>query len=81
MYYVYVIQSINNPQKRYIGSTSNINKRLATHNSGGSKYTKDFRPWKLILFLGIEDKYKAIAFEKYLKSGAGCEFAKRRFWE
>ena len=38
------------------------------------------RPWKLITFLGFDDKLKATAFEKYLKSGAGRAFAKKRLW-
>jgi len=32
------------------------------------------------LFLGFKSKTRAIEFEKYLKSGAGRAFAKRRFW-
>ena len=80
MHYVYLIQSIKFPQKKYIGNTVNLKQRLETHNSGGSKYTKTHRPWKLVLFLGFADKLKATAFEKYLKSGAGWAFARRRFW-
>jgi len=32
------------------------------------------------MFLGFDDRFKAAAFEKYLKSGAGRAFAKKRFW-
>jgi hypothetical protein len=32
------------------------------------------------IFFGFTDKRKAVAFEKYLKSGAGRAFAKKRFW-
>jgi len=38
------------------------------------------RPWKLVIFLGFADKLKATTFEKYLKSGSGNAFAKKRFW-
>lgn len=80
MFYVYFIKSINFPDKKYIGYTDNLKERIATHNSGGSMYTKDHRPWKLHMVMGFEDKSKATAFEKYLKSGAGRAFATKRFW-
>lgn len=80
MHYVYLIRSISNSNQTYIGNTENLKQRLTTHNSGGSKFTKPYRPWELILFLGFKDKLKATAFEKYLKSGSGSSFAKKRFW-
>ena len=80
MYYVYLIQSINYPKQIYIGSTSNLRERMVTHNSGGSLYTKAYKPWKLIMYLWFENKLKTTAFEKYLKSGSGSAFAKRRLW-
>jgi predicted GIY-YIG superfamily endonuclease len=80
MFYVYLIRSINYPEYKYIGHTDNLKERLETHNSGGSIYTKQYRPWKLIMFFGFDNKLKATAFEKYIKSGAGRAFAKKRFW-
>lgn len=80
MIYVYLIKSINFPDQRYVGHTDNLKERLETHNSGGSIYTKQYRPWHLVTFLGFDDKLKATAFEKYLKSGAGRAFAKKRLW-
>lgn len=80
MHYVYLIRSLSFPDKTYIGNTVNLVQRLATHNSGGSKHTLQNRPWELVLFLGFKDKLKATAFEKYLKSGSGSAFAKKRFW-
>ena len=80
MHYVYLIRSLSNPNQTYIGNTENLKQRFETHNSGGSKFTKPYRPWELILFLGFKDKLRATAFEKYLKSGSGGAFAKKRFW-
>ena len=80
MFYVYLIQSTLFADKKYIGLTDNLRERLETHNSGGSLHTKSYRPWTLITFLGFNDKHQAAAFEKYLKSGSGRAFAKRRFW-
>ena len=80
MYYVYLIQSLKDASKTYIGHTDNLKERLNTHNSGGSVHTKSDRPWELVTFLGFKDRFKTAAFEKYLKSGSGGAFAKKRFW-
>ena len=53
---------------------------MAKLNSGGSIYTANYRPWKLVLYLGFKDKSKAKAFECYLKTSAGKAFAKKRLW-
>jgi len=47
MHFVYVLQS--QKQKRfYIGSSTDIEKRLKQHNHGGTPSTKPYRPWILI---------------------------------
>lgn len=80
MYYVYLIRSISHPDKKYVGYTTNFKDRLATHNSGGSIYTKDDRPWELVLCMCFADEERAKGFERYLKSGSGNAFAQKRFW-
>lgn len=80
MYYVYLIRSINDPSKTYIGSTINLKQRLETHNSGGSTYTQKDRPWHLVAYLAFDSEKKAVSFEKYIKVGSGHAFAKKRFW-
>ena len=80
MYYVYLLKSVTNPLKTYIGYTTNLKQRLETHNSGGSVYTEENRPWKLVVYLAFDTEKKAIAFEKYIKVGSGSAFAKKRFW-
>jgi putative endonuclease len=79
--YVYLIQSISNPHRKYIGSTSNVKRRLKVHNEGGSPHTAKFKPWKLVTYMGFSDESKALNFEKYLQSGSGRAFANRRFWD
>lgn len=80
MYYVYIIKSLKHPSRVYAGYTTNLKQRLETHNSGGSIYTANYRPWKLMTYLGFEDESKAKDFEQYLKTSAGKAFAKKRFW-
>ena len=79
MFYTYTIISESNPQKRYIGFTSDINKRLKAHNDGKCNHTSKFSPWKLKVYIAFPDKIKALNFEKYLKSGSGHAFANRHF--
>ena len=79
MYYVYIIQSINNSTQIYVGCTQNLNQRLFNHNSGTTSHTDKFKPWKLIMYLAFENKDKAYNFEEYLKSGSGRAFRDKRF--
>jgi predicted GIY-YIG superfamily endonuclease len=81
MQYVYLIQSIPFPDQRYVGTTSDPEKRLTAHNDGRSSHTSKYKPWKLITYIAFLNHDKAKEFEKYLKSGSGRAFANRRFWE
>lgn len=80
MHYVYLIQSINFPDKHYIGYTTNLKERLQKHNWGGYKYTTQHKPWKFVVCLAFGNKERARTFEQYLKSGSGNAFAKKRLW-
>ncbi|MFC1892259.1 GIY-YIG nuclease family protein [Thermodesulfobacteriota bacterium] len=50
MKYVYLVQSIPFPDQRYVGITSDIEKRLTAHNEDRSSNTTKFKPWKLITY-------------------------------
>ena len=80
MFFVYLLRSINNPKKTYIGFTTNLEQRLETHNSGGSIYTKDDRPWHLVTSISFDSQEKAKSFEKYIKVASGAAFANKRLW-
>lgn len=80
IHYVYLIQSQKYPEAKYVGYTLDLNQRLETHNSGGSVYTAELRPWKLVSFMGFTSKKQALDFEGYLKSHSGRAFAQKRFW-
>jgi predicted GIY-YIG superfamily endonuclease len=78
--YVYLLQSVSHPEQRYVGLTSNPKGRLEAHNVGKSPHTSKFRPWKVAVAIRFDDESKAVAFEKYLKSGSGHAFANRHLW-
>ena len=71
MKYVYLIRSLSAPDQRYIGVTSNLEDRLRAHNSGQSPHTSKYRPWELVTYVSFQDEQRALAFERYLKSGSG----------
>jgi len=77
MFFVYILTSIQDPTKFYIGKTSNLEKRLSEHNRGKSAYTKTFAPWKIETYVAFSNEKSAEAFEKYLKSGSGFAFLKK----
>ena len=78
MTYVYILRSIQNPSKRYIGYTQDLKRRLAEHNNGGSKHTEKYRPWRIETYIAVESNQKAIELERYLKTGSGQAFPRRR---
>ncbi|MHC4646867.1 MAG: GIY-YIG nuclease family protein [Planctomycetota bacterium] len=80
MPYVYLLESISHPGKRFVGITHDLNNRLKEHNSGKSPHTAKFKPWKIVVAVRFLDDRRAKAFEKYLKSGSGQGFAKRHLW-
>lgn len=53
---------------------------MLAHNNGHSPHTSKHKPWKLIAYLAFSDEAQALAFEKYLKSGSGHAFARKRLW-
>jgi len=78
MYVVYIIKSIKNISKNYVGITQNLDKRLKEHNNSQSGYTKRFAPWKVETHITFKNKLLAERFEKYLKAGSGQAFLKKR---
>ncbi|PIS42375.1 MAG: endonuclease [Candidatus Kerfeldbacteria bacterium CG08_land_8_20_14_0_20_40_16] len=71
-YIVYIIQSEN--KRYYIGTTSDIQRRLKEHNEGLSTWTKRFKNWKLIYsekFDKLSQARKREIFFKKQKGGDG----------
>jgi len=73
MYYVYILQSIQD-SSLYTGSTNNLKRRFLEHNSGKSKYTKNKKPWKLIYYEAYTLEKDARKREIFLKSGSGKRY-------
>jgi len=65
-YYVYILKS-QKDERFYIGSTSDVDKRIEFHNSSRSRYTKRYQPWVLICIEEYESRGEAVRREKELK--------------
>jgi len=76
---VYLMRSLSDPEQIYVGVTSDIDRRLAEHNTGRSPHTAKHAPWELLVAVHFADTHKANAFERYLKTGSGRAFAKKHF--
>jgi putative endonuclease len=79
--FVYIIRSLKNPRKRYIGVTSDVGTRVRGHNAGQNRSTAPWKPWDIDVTLEFRSERMAVRFEKYLKSGAGHAFASSHFTE
>ena len=66
MNYVYILRCADDTL--YCGWTTELNKRLASHNSGrGAKYTRSRRPVELIYMEQYEDRHDALSREWHIK--------------
>ena len=75
--FVYILKNSETPPRFYTGLTSNVPKRHLEHNEGHCHHTARYRPWTVDVAIEFADERRAIAFERYLKSGSGVAFAQR----
>lgn len=71
MFYVYITKSMKNSQL-YLGSTNNLRRRLAEHNSGLSSYTKKYMPYTLVYYEAYRSEEDAHKRESNLKLRANA---------
>ena len=74
--FVYVLKNSYVPPRYYTGLSADVSNRLVQHNAGSNRHTAKYRPWSLGVVVEFADERRAVAFERYLKSGSGVAFAK-----
>jgi len=57
-FYMYILQS-EKSGRYYIGHTGNLDERIATHNSGKVKSTRNKGPWQVLYFEKFNTKIEA----------------------
>jgi predicted GIY-YIG superfamily endonuclease len=75
--FVYVLRNSEIPPRYYTGLTSDVAKRHSAHNAGCSRHTAKYGPRSIDVVIEFADERRALAFERYLKSGSGVAFATR----
>jgi putative endonuclease len=83
MKYIYILESLDS-EHFYVGITDDPRARLAKHNAGEVPHTSKYGPckygpWRIRTYFAFDDAARAVAFERYLKSGSGRAFAKKHF--
>ncbi len=78
MNYVYILKSLEDGERYYVGITADLRARLAKHNAKEVPHTAKYAPWTLKTYIAFSSRPQAFAFEKYLKTGSGRAFAKKR---
>ncbi|HEX6565465.1 MAG TPA: GIY-YIG nuclease family protein [Chthoniobacterales bacterium] len=79
MHFVYIIVSVSQPDRYYVGLAEHVRQRLGQHNQGIVRSTAAFRPWRLRTAICFSDRTRAADFERYLKTGSGIAFLRKRF--
>ena len=71
MFYVYILFS-KSLEKYYVGSTSDLQKRIIRHNTRGTNFTSIGKPWDLIVSIECNSRVEAVRLElKIKKRGIG----------
>ena len=66
MHFVYVLQSLDGMSSWYIGSTTDLEARLAAHNQGQNASTRG-RSWRMVYYEAFLTKAAAHLRERRLK--------------
>jgi predicted GIY-YIG superfamily endonuclease len=78
LYYVYIIESLKDASRYYTGFSVDLDARPSAHNQSKDPLTAKYKPWQIKTAIALTDRYKALDFERYLKSLFGRVFAKKR---
>ncbi|MFC1649889.1 GIY-YIG nuclease family protein [Patescibacteria group bacterium] len=78
MWYIYILSCSD--KKTYVGCKNNLMGRIKRHADGQVSATKNRLPVKLVAYFAINNKHKAYKFERYLKTGTGRLFLKKRIF-
>ena len=77
MYYAYILKS-KKDNKWYTGATNDLRKRFSQHQNNQVPSTKGRGPFELVYYEACLNQQDAFAREKYLKSGRGKFYIKKR---
>ena len=75
-HFTYILKSLKDGSF-YIGSTSDLKKRIVFHNQGLSTYTSSKMPWVIVYFEAFDSINEAMKREYFLKQQRNRAFYQR----
>jgi len=78
LFYVYILESLAESGRFYVGFTADLRARLRDHNAGKVTHTSKFAPWRIKTYIAFSSEGQARGFERYLKTASGRAFARKR---
>ncbi len=79
MKYVYLLESISNPDRYDTSLADDVAARLRAHNSGQVRHTAKFKPWRFKTFEAFSNAERAIAFENISRAVQAALLPKSAF--
>jgi len=76
-YYVYVLKSREG--RLYIGSTTDLDRRMRQHQEGKAGWTRSRGPWELVHVETFIARSEALHCERRLKTGKANQELRQRF--
>src|SRR5947199_6216384 len=61
MIYVYILQSVQQPERYYAGVTADLRSRLRRHNAGEVPHTSKYAPWTVKTYIAFLPKSRRTA--------------------
>ena len=61
-HYVYILIDTTTETHHYVGSTQDLQTRLAKLNAGEVPHTSKFKPWRIQTAIAFDSKEKTVAF-------------------
>ena len=80
MYYTYILRNLVT-NRYYVGYTPDLKNRLKKHLDGKVIPTKSNLNYHLEWYCAFRSRSQSLSFEKYLKTGSGNAFMKKRFFK
>ena len=74
----YILQSLQDLKRYYVGVRTDLRARLSRHNAGEVTHISKYVPWAVKTYIAFSNETQARAFERCLKSPSGRAFAKKR---
>jgi putative endonuclease len=71
--FVYILRSVNTPERRYLGLASDIASRVRAHNAGQNPSTARWKPWVVDVCSEFRTEQIALRFEKPSQSAEAVD--------